>query len=92
MIYVMEPKQDAKQESKPFLTAVRFHLHPSYKPYDIIDVTNEPFRLTRLGWGEFPIRLQLYFVDKKRNKSLDIIHHLKVRKNRNEVKKEKKRE
>ncbi|CAO3651052.1 unnamed protein product [Cunninghamella blakesleeana] len=78
MIYVMEPKPDTKQESKPFLTAVRFHLHPSYKPYDIIDVTNEPFRLTRLGWGEFPIRLQLYFVDKKRNKSLDIIHHLKL--------------
>lgn len=43
-----------------------------------MDVTEPPFRLTRLGWGEFPIRLQLYFVDKRRNKSLDMIHHLKL--------------
>ncbi|KAI8099183.1 uncharacterized protein BX664DRAFT_15336 [Halteromyces radiatus] len=76
MIYVVEPPQD--QDKKPFLTGVRYHLHPSYKPYDVVDVTESPFRLTRLGWGEFPIRLQLYFVDKRRNKSLDVIHHLRL--------------
>ncbi|CAO3594539.1 unnamed protein product [Absidia cylindrospora] len=76
MIYVVEPPQD--QDKTPFLTGVRYHLHPSYKPYDVVDVTEPPFRLTRLGWGEFPIRLQLYFVDKRRNKSLDVIHHLKL--------------
>ncbi|KAI8333172.1 hypothetical protein BC941DRAFT_504951 [Chlamydoabsidia padenii] len=76
MIYVVEPHQE--KDKAQLLTGVRYHLHPSYKPYDVVDVTESPFRLTRLGWGEFPIRLQLYFVDKRRNKSLDIIHHLKL--------------
>ncbi|GAA5800060.1 hypothetical protein HPULCUR_005482 [Helicostylum pulchrum] len=77
MIYVVEPPQ-SKQEVSAFITCVRFHLHPSYKPNDVIDVTEAPFKLTRLGWGEFPIRIQLFFVDKKRNKTVDLIHHLKL--------------
>lgn len=77
MIYVVEPPQ-AKQEVSAFITCVRFHLHPSYKPNDVVDVTEAPFKLTRLGWGEFPIRIQLFFVDKKRNKTVDLIHHLKL--------------
>ena len=75
MIYVVEPPQ-TKQET--FITCVRFHLHPSYKPHNVVDVTEAPFRLTRLGWGEFPIRIQLFFVDKRRNKAVDVIHHLKL--------------
>lgn len=77
MIYVVEPPQ-SKQEVSAFITGVRFHLHPSYKPHDVVDVTEPPFKLTRLGWGEFPIRVQLFFVDKKRNKTVDLIHHLKL--------------
>ncbi|KAG2200471.1 hypothetical protein INT47_011451 [Mucor saturninus] len=77
MIYVVEPPQ-SKQDVSAFITCVRFYLHPSYKPNDIIDVTEAPFKLTRLGWGEFPIRIQLFFVDKKRNKTVDLIHHLKL--------------
>lgn len=77
MIYVVEPPQ-SKQEVSAFITGVRFHLHPSYKPHDVVDVTEAPFKLTRLGWGEFPIRVQLFFVDKKRNKTVDLIHHLKL--------------
>lgn len=77
MIYVVEPPQ-SKQAASAFITCVRFHLHPSYKPHDVVDVTEAPFKLTRLGWGEFPIRVQLFFVDKKRNKTVDLIHHLKL--------------
>jgi transcription initiation factor IIF auxiliary subunit len=77
MIYVVEPPQ-SKQEVSAFITCVRFHLHPSYKPHDVVDVTEAPFKLTRLGWGEFPIRIQLFFVDKRRNKAVDLIHHLKL--------------
>ncbi|KAL0091050.1 yeats family-domain-containing protein [Phycomyces blakesleeanus] len=76
MIYVVEPPQ--AQEVAAFITGVRFHLHPSYKPHDVVDVNEPPFRLTRLGWGEFPIRIQLHFVDKRRNKIIDVIHHLKL--------------
>ncbi|KAI8980462.1 hypothetical protein BDB01DRAFT_851750 [Pilobolus umbonatus] len=77
MIYVVEPA-GSKDGVSSFITHVRFHLHPSYKPHDVVDVTEAPFRITRLGWGEFPIRIQLFFVDNKRNKSIDIIHHLKL--------------
>lgn len=77
MIYVVEPPQ-SKQPVGAFITCVRFHLHPSYKPNDVVDVTESPFKLTRFGWGEFPIRIQLFFVDKKRNKAVDLIHHLKL--------------
>lgn len=37
-----------------------------------------PFHLTRRGWGEFPVRIQIHFKD-PRNKRIDIIHQLKVR-------------
>jgi hypothetical protein len=77
MIYLVEPPQ-SKQSASAFITCVRFHLHPSYKPHDVVDITEAPFKLTRLGWGEFPIRIQLFFVDKKRNKTVDLIHHLKL--------------
>lgn len=56
---------------------VRFFLHPSYEPNDVIDVVHPPFHITRRGWGEFPVRVQLHFVD-ARNKPVDIIHHMKV--------------
>ncbi|CEG77289.1 hypothetical protein RMATCC62417_12071 [Rhizopus microsporus] len=45
MIYVVEPPQ-TKQED--FITCVRFHLHPSYKPHNVVDVTEPPFKLMAL--------------------------------------------
>ncbi|KAI8091278.1 yeats family-domain-containing protein [Gilbertella persicaria] len=77
MIYVVEPPQ-SKEKISTFITCVRFYLHPSYKPHDVVDVTEPPFKLTRFGWGEFPIRIQLFFVDKRRNKAVDLIHHLRL--------------
>jgi len=56
---------------------VRFFLHPSFEPNDLVDVVMPPFHLTRRGWGEFPVRVQLHFID-PRNKPVDIIHSLKV--------------
>lgn len=41
-------------------------------------VSEPPFHLTRRGWGEFPVRIQIHFKD-PRNKRIDIIHQLKVR-------------
>ena len=73
MVYVRGPHEDPDISS--FVKAVRFFLHPSYHPNDIIRVTRPPFHLIRLGWGEFPIRVQLEFCD-RRNKPVDIIHNL----------------
>lgn len=41
-------------------------------------LSEPPFHLTRRGWGEFPVRIQIHFKD-PRNKRIDIIHQLKVR-------------
>ncbi|CAB4492334.1 unnamed protein product [Rhizophagus irregularis] len=75
MVYVAGPPHDLNVT--PFIRKVRFYLHPSYKPHDIVDVIDPPFQLTRYGWGEFPIRIQIFFVD-KRNKPVDVIHALKL--------------
>ena len=73
MVYVRGPNEDA--DISKFVKAVRFFLHPSYHPNDIVRVTRPPFHLIRLGWGEFPVRVQLEFCD-RRNKPVDIIHNL----------------
>ncbi|XP_076625654.1 YEATS domain containing 2 homolog D12 [Colletes latitarsis] len=60
-----------------FVSKVRFFLHPSYRPNDVVEVTTPPFCLSRRGWGEFPLRVQLHFKSAL-NKPMDIIHHLKL--------------
>jgi transcription initiation factor IIF auxiliary subunit len=75
MVYVAGPPHDLNVT--PFIRKVRFYLHPSYRPHDIVDVVDPPFQLTRYGWGEFPMRIQIFFVD-KRNKPVDVIHALKL--------------
>lgn len=60
-----------------FVSKVRFFLHPSYRPNDVVEVTSAPFCLSRRGWGEFPLRVQLHFRSAL-NKPMDIIHHLKL--------------
>ncbi len=73
MVYVRGPQMEP--DISHFVKAVRFFLHPSYHPNDIVRVRSPPFHLTRLGWGEFPVRVQLEFVDKA-NKNVDVIHNL----------------
>ncbi|KAJ2661414.1 hypothetical protein IWW48_002397 [Coemansia sp. RSA 1200] len=60
-----------------YIRKVRVFLHPSYRPDDIVDLLSPDFTLTRWGWGEFPVRLQVFFRD-KRNKPVDLIHMLKL--------------
>lgn len=75
MVYVRGPREDPNIDR--FISKVWFFLHPSYRPNDIVEVNKPPFHLTRRGWGEFPVRVQLHFVD-PRNKRVDIIHELKL--------------
>ncbi|KAI8904632.1 yeats family-domain-containing protein [Powellomyces hirtus] len=79
MIYLQGPP--TSEDMTSFVRKVRFYLHPDYRPFDVVEVTEPPFRLTRYGWGEFPVRLQLYFVD-ERNKPVDIIHIVKLDKSK----------
>ncbi|KOX81260.1 YEATS domain-containing protein 2 [Melipona quadrifasciata] len=51
--------------------------HKWTMPNDVVEVTSAPFCLSRRGWGEFPLRVQLHFKSAL-NKPMDIIHHLKL--------------
>ncbi|XP_028831084.1 YEATS domain-containing protein 2 isoform X2 [Denticeps clupeoides] len=75
MVYVRGSKKEPSIDH--FVRKVWFFLHPSYKPNDLVEVSEPPFHLTRRGWGEFPVRVQIHFKD-PRNKRIDIIHHLKL--------------
>ncbi|XP_078266841.1 YEATS domain-containing protein 2 isoform X2 [Rhinoraja longicauda] len=75
MVYVRGSRKEPTIDH--FVKKVWFFLHPSYKPNDLVEVSEPPFHLTRRGWGEFPVRIQIHFRD-LRNKRIDIIHHLKL--------------
>ena len=75
MVYVRASPGDP--DISTFIQRVWFILHPSYMPNDMIEVARPPFTVTRRGWGEFPVRIQLVFHD-PRNKPVDIIHNLKL--------------
>ncbi|KAJ7325065.1 hypothetical protein JRQ81_018085 [Phrynocephalus forsythii] len=75
MVYVRGSRREPSIDH--FVKKVWFFLHPSYKPNDLVEVREPPFHLTRRGWGEFPVRVQIHFKD-GRNKRIDIIHNLKL--------------
>ncbi|KAL4228496.1 YEATS domain-containing protein 2 [Mactra antiquata] len=75
MVYVRGTKDTPRIDD--YVKKVWFFLHPSYRPNDLVEVSQPPFHLTRRGWGEFPVRVQLHFKD-NRNKKVDIIHNLKL--------------
>lgn len=58
------------------ISKVRFFLHESYQPNDIIEVASPPFQLAKRGWGEFTLRLQLYFHAYLQQKPIQIFHNL----------------
>lgn len=75
MVYVRCPP--GEPEIASVVRKVRFFLHPSYRPNDLVEVTEAPFQLVRKGWGEFPLRVQLHFRERW-NKPVDVIHSLKL--------------
>uniref|UniRef100_A0A8B9MYU7 YEATS domain-containing protein 2 n=1 Tax=Accipiter nisus TaxID=211598 RepID=A0A8B9MYU7_9AVES len=75
MVYVRGSRREPSINH--FVKKVWFFLHPSYKPNDLVEVREPPFHLTRRGWGEFPVRVQIHFKDTQ-NKRIDIIHNLKL--------------
>ncbi|CAH1403999.1 unnamed protein product [Nezara viridula] len=60
-----------------FVKKVVFFLHKSYRPNDIIEIKYPPFKLTRRGWGEFPLKAQFHFKSPE-NPPIDVLHHLKL--------------
>ncbi|KAJ2807226.1 hypothetical protein H4R20_001374 [Coemansia guatemalensis] len=74
-VYIRGVPSDASP--KEYIRKVRVFLHPSYRPDDIVDLASSSLELTRWGWGEFPVRIQIFFRD-RRNKPIDLIHMLRL--------------
>ncbi|KAB0789989.1 hypothetical protein PPYR_15735 [Photinus pyralis] len=75
MVYVRGSKE--KPDISHFVEKVVFYLHPSYAPNDVVEMRHPPFHLSRRGWGEFPLRVKIFF-KYTLNKPVDIIHNLKL--------------
>ncbi|EDV59370.1 YEATS domain-containing protein 2 [Drosophila erecta] len=72
LVYVQG--KDLPEPLEKYIKKVRFHLHPSYRPNDIVDVHHPPFQLNRHGWGEFPMRIQLFFQEHLQQKPVQLMH------------------
>lgn len=75
MVYVRGSKENP--DISHFVEKVVFYLHPSYQPNDVVELRHPPFHLSRRGWGEFPMRVKIFF-QYSLNKPVDIIHNLKL--------------
>ena len=58
------------------LRKVVFNLHSSFNNPKRI-VTQHPFEITEFGWGEFELKIQLYFVDPD-EPPVEVFHHLRL--------------
>lgn len=75
---------DSTHQIGSFIKGIRFILHPSFKPNDIIDkfscsqdtADGTEIELIQCSYGEFPVRIQIYFWDPK-NKPIELVHHLR---------------
>jgi len=75
MLYVRGCKD--QPDVSDVVKKVRFFIHQTYAPNNVIDVTASPFHLIRRGWGEFPARIQIHFANPQ-NKPVDVVHNLKL--------------
>lgn len=76
MVYVRGPP--GSEDLSTFVKSVRFTLHESYRPYDIVVVDKPPFHLTQYGWGESSIIIKLNFVDSEKNAPFELVYRLKL--------------
>jgi len=76
MLYVRGDKENP--DLSDVLDRVKFLIHQSYHPNNLVEVSKSPFQLTRRGWGEFTARIQLFFKNEKINKPVSVLHDLKL--------------
>ncbi|KAF7282460.1 hypothetical protein GWI33_002636 [Rhynchophorus ferrugineus] len=76
-VKIFRGTKTGEEVSNVIISKVVFYLHPSYKPHDVVEVSQPPYHLSRRGWGEFPLKVQIFFKS-TRNKPVEIIHNLKL--------------
>ena len=77
-LFFLIPGDKNNPDVSDVVEKVRFLIHQSYHPNDQVEVTKAPYQLTRRGWGEFTARVLIFFKNSQQNKSLNILHDLKL--------------
>ena len=49
-----------KEQTGKFIESVTYHLHPTFNPA-VIKVSQQPFILSRIGWGYFEVHIEVVF-------------------------------
>eukprot|EP01080_Neovahlkampfia_damariscottae_P000454 gene454-6865_t len=74
MIYIRAPPEDPNLD---FIESVKVYLHDSFIPNHIVILNSIPFHVSRRGYGDFPVKVQIFFKNPK-NKMVEIVHPLKL--------------
>ncbi|KAJ2917462.1 hypothetical protein MD484_g2962, partial [Candolleomyces efflorescens] len=60
-----------------FIKRVTFKLHDTY-PSPTRNIDKSPFEVTETGWGEFEIIIRITFIQEAAEKTMTLLHHLKL--------------
>ncbi|KAL9657559.1 hypothetical protein ABK040_000986 [Willaertia magna] len=67
--------EDQNDDLEEFIDHIKVDLHPTFRPPTII-LRNQPYVVTRLGWGYFTIRIKIYFKQQWHKPPFDYSHTL----------------
>eukprot|EP00668_Euglena_longa_P031284 GGOE01040459.1.p1 GENE.GGOE01040459.1~~GGOE01040459.1.p1 ORF type:complete len:264 (-),score=97.81 GGOE01040459.1:248-1006(-) len=73
-VYVRGPQNE---DLSYFIRRVQFDLHPSFEESTKL-VDNPPFEVTETGWGEFEIKIKIFFHEVSEERPLELTHYLKL--------------
>jgi len=74
-VYLCAANKD--EDISAYVKKVNFVLHPTLQPPERLVEAPGPFQVTEQGWGEFEIRLQIFFHD-SRDTPVEVSHVLKL--------------
>ena len=60
-----------------FVKRVQFDLHPSFEDHIKI-IESAPFEISETGWGEFEMKIKVFFVEVSGEKPIEFTHYLKL--------------
>eukprot|EP00128_Syssomonas_multiformis_P014751 Colp12_sorted_trinity150504_noHs@33332 len=66
-----------------YIEKVVFLIHPSFRDH-VIETLEEPFEVTRIGWGEFPCKIVVFFKPSTQRKPVIFDHDLDLHSAENE--------
>mmetsp|Transcript_8694 Transcript_8694/g.16873 ORF Transcript_8694/g.16873 Transcript_8694/m.16873 type:complete len:533 (-) Transcript_8694:83-1681(-) len=72
-------KDEKNAPASRFVDRVTYHLHPTFTPSSVsvdASTTNKNFSMSRVGWGVFPVRVEIHFNERFGLKPMTTTHQL----------------